>query len=102
MILGICLREEARIVQASLDEAQRRSYHTLSTALAHSSAPKEMVHLHQVELKVCRKKGPVSMADLGRDIAKVVILADPKADTPTREVFGNNAFWRRFQGVPAR
>ena len=38
------------------------------------------------------------MADLRRDIAKLVRLAFPFADTPTREVTGINAFFEALPG----
>ena len=98
MILGISLKGEARVVLASLNAAQRRSYTALTKALAQSFAPKELVHLYQAELKARRKKGDESMVDLGRDIAKLVRLAYPTADTATREVIGINAFLEALPG----
>ena len=70
---------------ARLDVAQRRSNH--ATALAHSFALEEMVHLHQAELKARRKKGNESMADLGRDVAKLVRLANPIAEKLNHKIF---------------
>lgn len=98
MILGVCLKGEARVVLASLDAAQRHSYLALTTALSQSFAPKELVHLYQAELKARRKKGDESMVDLGRDLAKLVRLAYPTADTTTREVIGINAFLEALPG----
>ena len=98
MILGVCLKGEARVVLAGLDAAMRHSYLALITALSQSFAPKELVHLHQAELKARRKKGDESMTDLGRDIAKLVRLAYPTADMTTREVIGINAFLEALPG----
>ena len=98
MILGICLRGEARVVLAGLDAAQRRSYFALTTALAQSFAPKELIHLHQAELKARRKKPDESMVDLGRDVARLVRLAYPTADVATREVIGINTFLESLPG----
>ena len=72
MVLGICLKGEARVVLASLNQAQRRSYLALTTALAQSFSPKELVYLYQAELKAKNKKPEETMANLMRDIAKVV------------------------------
>ena len=60
-ILGVCLKGEARVVLAALDPARRRSYLALTTALAQSFAPKELVHVHQAELKARRKRTDESM-----------------------------------------
>ena len=98
MMLGICLRGEARVELASLDEAQRRSNHAVSSALAHSFVLKEIVHLYQAELKAHRKKGDESMANLGRDTAKLVRMAYPTVDTPTRGDL-DKCF---FRGLPPR
>ena len=98
MILGICLKGEARIVFASLHPAQRRSYVALTTALAQSFSPKELVYLYQAELKARRKRADESMANLGRDVAKLVRLAYPTADSATREVIGINAFLEALPG----
>lgn len=98
MILGICLKGEARVVLASLNQAQRRSYLALTTALAQSFSPKELVHLYQAELKARKKRADESMANLGRDIAKLVRLAYPAADPATREVIGINAFLEALPG----
>ena len=70
MMLGICLKGEARVVFTSLEEAQRRSYRALTQALTQSFAPKELMHLYQVELKARKKRTEESMVDLGRDVAK--------------------------------
>ena len=51
MMLVICLKGEARVVFASLGEAQTRSYRALTQALTQSFASKELVHLYQAELK---------------------------------------------------
>ena len=83
---------------ASLDEAQRKSYQALSTALAWSFALKRWYSLPG-RTKVHSKKGDESMADFGRDIAKLVRLAYPTADSPARDVTGINVFWRHFQGM---
>ena len=95
-ILGVCLRGEARVVLAGLDPA--RSCNTALTTALPKVFPKEMVHVHQAELKARKKKGDESMGDLGRDIAKLVRLAYPTADTATREVIGINAFLEALPG----
>ena len=97
-MLGVSLKGEARVVLAGLDSAKRRSYFALTTALSQSFSPKELVHLHQAELKARKKKPEESMVDLGRDIAKLVRLAYPTADTPTREVIGINSFLEALPG----
>jgi len=97
-MLGICLKGEARVVLAGLEPAKRRSYVALTTALAQSFAPKELVHLHQAELKARRRRGDETMVDLGRDVAKLVRLAYPTADAATREVIGINAFLEALPG----
>ena len=98
MILGICLKGEARVVLASLNPAQRRSYVALTTALAQSFSPQELVHLYQAELKARKKRPDESMANLGRDVAKLVRLAYPTADPATREVIGINTFLEALPG----
>ena len=101
MILGVCLKGEARVVLASLSQAQRKSYTSLTTALAQSFAPKELVHLYQAELKARKKRSEESMVDLGREIAKLVRLAYPTADAATREVIGINSFLEALPGPAA-
>ena len=98
MMLGICLKGEARVVFASLEKAQRRSYHALTQALTQSFAPKELVHLYQAELKAQKKKTEESMMDLGRDVAKLVRWAYPTADVAIREVIGINSFLEALPG----
>ena len=98
MTLGVSLRGEARMVLASLDFDQRHRYHSLVSALAQSFSPKERVHLYQAELKARRRKGEESIADLGRDIARLVRHAYPQADSVTREVVGINAFLDALPG----
>ena len=97
-MLSVSLKGEARVVLAGLDAAKRRSYFALTNALAQSFSPKELVHLHQAELKARRRKPEESMVDLGRDIAKLVRLAYPTADTATREVIGINSFLEALPG----
>ena len=63
MVLGVCLKGEARVVLASLTPAQRRSYTALTTALSQSFSPKQMVHLYQAELNARRKKPEEWMVD---------------------------------------
>ena len=101
MILGLCLKDEARVVLASLSLAERHSYLAVSTALTQSFAPKEKVHLYQAELKAKRKRADESMTDLGREIAKLVRLAYPTADAATKEVVGINAFLDALPGPAA-
>ena len=98
VILGICLKGEARVVLAGLEPAKRRSYFSLTNALSQSFAPHGMVHLHQAELKARKRKPDESMADLGREIAKLARLAYPTADAATREVIGINAFLEALPG----
>lgn len=98
MVLGVCLKGEARMVLASLSPAQRHSYVAVTVALSQSFAPKELVHLHQAELKARKKKGDESMADLGRDVARLVRLAYPTADAATREIVGINSFLDALPG----
>ena len=97
MMLGICLKEEARVVFVSLGEAQK-SYQALTKALMQSFAPKELVQFYQAELKASKKKTEESMADLGKDVAKSVKLAYPEADAATREVIGINSFLEALPG----
>ena len=98
MTLGVCLRGEARMVLAGLNPAQRRSYGAVTRALEQSFSPVEKVHLYQAELKARRKKTDETMADLGRDVAKLVRLAYPTADPATREVIGINSFLDALPG----
>jgi len=97
-MLCVCLKGEGRVVLAGLEPAQRRSFVALTTALTQSFAPKELVHLHQAELKARRRRADESMVDLGRDVAKLVRLAYPSADAATREVIGINAFLESLPG----
>ena len=97
-MLCVSLKGEARVVLAGLDPAQRCSYFALTTALSQSFSPKELVHLHQAELKARRKKPDESITDLGRDIAKLVRLAYPSADLATREVISINSFLEALPG----
>ena len=97
-VLSVCLKGEARVVLAGLDPARRRSFHALTTALAQSFAPAELVYLYQAELKARKRKSGESMAELGREIAKLVRLSHPTADQATREVIGINSFLEALPG----
>jgi hypothetical protein len=98
MILGVCLKGEARLVLASMDVFKRHSYFAVVTALEQSFSPQGKVHLYQAELKARRRKPEESMSNLGRDIAKLVRLAYPTADIATREVIGINSFLDALPG----
>ena len=97
MVLRICLKGEAKVVLASLNQAQQGSYLTLNTALAQSFSLKELVYLYQAELKA-RKKMDETVVNLGRDIAKLVCQAYPTADTATQEVIRIKAFLEALPG----
>ena len=98
-MLAVCLKGEARVVISSMEPAMRRSYAALTGALSQNFAPKELVHLHQAELKSRRKKADETMGELGRDIAKLVRQAFPMADSATRDVIGINSFLDALPGA---
>ena len=52
--------------------------------------PPEQVHLYQVELKGRKRKRDETMAEFGRDLARLMLLAYPQAGTATRETLAIN------------
>ena len=82
----------------SLNQAQRGSYLALTTALAQSFSLKELMYLYPAQLKARRKKADETMANLGRDAAKLVQLVYQTADPATREVIRINAFLEALPG----
>jgi len=96
--LGVSLKGEARVVITGLSRTQRASYSELCDALTQSFAPKELVHVHQAELKARKKKPTESMADLGRALKKLVRLAYPSTDSETRETLALHAFLDALPG----
>ena len=98
MVLGLSLRGSARSVMVNLTLPQRREYKSLKSALTQHFCPPQQVHLYQAELKARKRKPNESLPDLGRDIARLIRLAYPKADTATRETIGVNAFLDAIPG----
>ena len=98
MVLGLSLRGAARTVLVSLAPHQRADLRQLTGALRQSFCPPEQVHLHQAELKGRKRRRGESMAELGRDIARLVNLAYPQADMATRETLSINAFLDALPG----
>ena len=98
MALGLSLRGAARTVLVSLTPEQRRDLRQLTRALQQSFCPPEQVHLYQAELKGRKRKRDESMAELGRDLARLVQLAYPQADPTTRETLAINAFLDALPG----
>ena len=98
MTLGLSLRGAARTVLVSLTPEQRRDLRQLTGALRQNFCPPEQVHLYQAELKSRKKKRDETMADLGRDLARLVQLAYPQADMATRETLAINAFLDALPG----
>ena len=77
---------------------QWHSYHAVTSALVENFTSQGLVHLYQAELKARKKKGDESMADLRRDVARLVRIAYPSVDGFTREVIGINAFLDALPG----
>lgn len=98
MMLGLSLRGSARTVLTGLSLAERREYKLLKTTLAQNFSPPQKVHLYMAELKARRRKSNESLAELGRDIARLTRLAYPRADPATRETIGINAFLDSLPG----
>lgn len=98
MMLGLSLKGAARTVLAGLGLPQRRDYRLLRMALTQNFSPPEKVHLHMAELKARKRKPSESLANLGRDIARLVRLAYPGADQPTRETIAINSFLDSLPG----
>ena len=80
---------------------QRRDLCQLTGGLRQSFCPPEQVHLYQVELKGRKGRQGKSMAELRRDIVRLVNLAYPQVDVATRETLSINAFLDALPG-PAR
>ena len=98
IILGLSLRGSARTVLAGLSLPQRRDYGALKTALTQNFSPPQKVHMYMAELKARKRRPNESLADLGRDIARLTRLAYPNADQATRETIGINAFLDSLPG----
>jgi hypothetical protein len=56
------------------------------------------VQLYQAELKARKRHPGESLAELGRDVARLIRLAFPTADLATREMVGINAFLDAIPG----
>ena len=97
-VLGLSLRGAARTVLVSLAPERRRDLRQLTGALRQSFCPPEQVHLYQAELKGRKRRRGESMAEMGRDIARLVNLAYPQADVATRETLSINAFLDALPG----
>ena len=98
IMLGLSLRGAARTVLAGLSLPERRDYKVLKAALTQNFSPHQKVHMYMAELKARRRKPHESLADLGRDIARLTRLAYPNADQATRETIGINAFLDSMPG----
>jgi len=98
MVLGLCLKGQARSVLANLTLAQRRDYKALKGALTQHFCPPQKVHLYQAELKARKRKTGETLSELGRDVTRLVRLAYPTADMATRETVGINAFLDAIPG----
>ena len=98
IMLGLSLRGAARTVLAGLSLPERRDYRVLTSALRQNFSPPQKVHMHMAELKARKRKPNETLADLGRDIARLTRLAYPSADQATRETIGINAFLDSLPG----
>ena len=98
IMLGLSLRGAARTVLAGLSLPERREYRVLKAALTQNFSPPQKVHMYMAELKARKRKPHESLADLGRDIARLTRLAYPNADQATRETIGINAFLDSLPG----
>ena len=98
IMLGLGLRGAARTVLAGLSLPERRDYRVLKAALTQNFSPPQKVHMYMAELKARKRKPHESLADLGRDIARLTRLAYPNADQATRETIGINAFLDSMPG----
>ena len=98
MLLGLNLRGAARTVLTGMGMADRRNYEALKRTLAQNFSPPQRQHFYMAELKARRRKTEESLAELGRDIARLTRLAYPQADNITRETIGINAFLDSLPG----
>ena len=98
IMLGLNLRGAARTVLAGLSLPERRDYRVLKAALTQNFSPPQKVHAYMAELKARKRKPHETLADLGRDIARLTRLAYPNADQATRETIGINAFLDSMPG----
>ena len=98
IILGLSLKGSARSVLADMTFTQRRDYKTLKDALTQHFCPPQRVQLYQAELKARKRRPGESLAELGRDVARLIRLAFPTADLATREMVGINAFLDAIPG----
>ena len=97
-VLGLSLKGSARSVLASLQPSERMDYLALKHALTQNFCPLQQIHVYQAELKTRSRKPKESLADLGRDVARMTRLAYPTADQATRETIGINAFLDAIPG----
>ena len=84
MALGLSLMRR-RTVLVSLMPEQRSDLHQLTGALWQSFCPPELVYFYQAELKGWQRKRDETMAELGSDLARLVLLAYQQRHGPRRD-----------------
>ena len=98
LVLGLSLKGDAARVLLGIPKPRRGIYRCVLEALDQNFAPEGLMYLHKAQLKARRKKDSESMAELGRDIARLVRLAYPGAEPEWMETMGIDAFLDSLPG----
>ena len=98
LMLGLNLRGQARAVLTGLSAHERLDLHALESALQQNFSPTQQQHSYLAMLRGRKRKTNEPLPELGRDIARLVRLAYPRADPATREQIAINAFTDALPG----
>ena len=98
IMLGLNLRGQARAVLTGLSVQERQHLPSIEGALQQNFSPTQQQHTYLSKLRSRKRKANEPLPELGREIARLVRLAYPRADPATREQIAINAFSDSFPG----
>ena len=98
IMLGLNLRGQARAVLTGLSAQERQQLPAIERALQQNFSPTQQQHTYLSKLRGRKRKANEPLPELGREIARLVRLAYPRADQATREQIAINAFSDSFPG----
>ena len=98
IMLGLNLRGQARAVLTGLSVQERQHLPSIERALQQNFSPTQQQHTYLSKLRSRKRKANEPLPELGREIARLVRLAYPRADPATREQIAINAFSDSFPG----
>ena len=98
IMLGLNLRGQARAVLTGLSVQERQHLPAIERALQQNFSPTQQQHTYLSKLRSRKRKAGEALPELGREIARLVRLAYPRADQATREQIAINAFSDSFPG----